>query len=120
MKTYGFEEVKLHSFLTSALDGGEWLVRFMPQLLQPSLPIGEEAGWAPEPVLTQDAKRTFLPLPGTKPRPSTSSAAILTKLPQLTSVCVCERERSESIMIKICKRQCYLLLCMGVELSLSS
>jgi hypothetical protein len=43
-------EVQLHSFLTSALDGGECLAsrldRFTP------IPNQQEAGWAPEPVAT--------------------------------------------------------------------
>jgi hypothetical protein len=44
-------------FLTSALDGGEWLAsrpgRALPPGKGPPVPIVQEAGWAPEPVWTQ-------------------------------------------------------------------
>jgi hypothetical protein len=44
------------SYLTSALDGGEWsasrLSRDLPPGKGPPVPIGPEAGWAPEPVWT--------------------------------------------------------------------
>jgi hypothetical protein len=47
----------LHSFTTSALDGGEWSVsrlgRALPPGKGPPVPIAQEAGWAPEPVWTQ-------------------------------------------------------------------
>jgi len=54
MKAYGGgAEVELHSFLTSALNGDEWLtslpVRFTPREIT-SVPIKQDAGWAPEPV----------------------------------------------------------------------
>jgi hypothetical protein len=43
--------------LTSALDGGEWSAscpgRALPPGKGPPVPIGQEAGWAPEPVWTQ-------------------------------------------------------------------
>jgi hypothetical protein len=46
-----------YSFLTSALDRGEWsasrLGRVTPPGKGPSVPIGQEAGWTPEPVWTQ-------------------------------------------------------------------
>jgi hypothetical protein len=46
-----------YSFTTSALDGGEWSAsrpgRALPLGKGPPVPIGEEAGWAPEPVWTQ-------------------------------------------------------------------
>jgi hypothetical protein len=46
-----------YSFLTSALDGDEWSAsrpgRALPPGKGPSVPIGQEAGWAPEPVWTQ-------------------------------------------------------------------
>jgi hypothetical protein len=46
-----------YSYLTSALDGGEWSAsrpgRALPPGKGPLVPIGQEAGWAPEPVLTQ-------------------------------------------------------------------
>jgi hypothetical protein len=46
-----------YSFLTSALDGGEWSASRPGRALPPGkgspVPIGQEAGWAPEPVWTQ-------------------------------------------------------------------
>jgi hypothetical protein len=43
--------------MTSALDGGEWSVsrpgRALPAGKVPTVPIVQEAGWAPEPVWTQ-------------------------------------------------------------------
>jgi hypothetical protein len=45
-----------HTFLTSALDGGEWSTSH-PDCSntgeEPSVPIGQEAGWAPESIWTQ-------------------------------------------------------------------
>jgi hypothetical protein len=47
-----------YSFLTSALDGGEWSAsrpgRALFQGKGPLVPIVQEAGWAPEPVWTHD------------------------------------------------------------------
>jgi hypothetical protein len=55
MKTYGGVDVQIHVSLTSALAGGEWSAsrpgRFTPGK-EPPVPIGKEAGWAPEPVWT--------------------------------------------------------------------
>jgi hypothetical protein len=55
------------SFTTSALDGGEWSASRPGRALTPEkgppLRIGQETGWAPEPVWTQG----LLPLPGTEP-----------------------------------------------------
>jgi hypothetical protein len=42
-----------YSYLTSALDGGEWSVSRPGRALPLSVPIGQEAGLAPEPVWTQ-------------------------------------------------------------------
>jgi hypothetical protein len=46
-----------YSFLTSALDGGEWSAsrpgRALPPGKEPPLAIVQEAGWASEPVWTQ-------------------------------------------------------------------
>jgi hypothetical protein len=46
-----------YSFLTSALDGGEWSASRPCRALSPGkgppVPIVQEAGWAPEPVWTQ-------------------------------------------------------------------
>jgi hypothetical protein len=54
-----------YSFMTSALEGGKWSVSCpscaLPPGKGPPVPIGQEAGWAPEPVWT-------LPLPGIKTR----------------------------------------------------
>jgi hypothetical protein len=46
------EEYSPYSYLTSALDGGEWSAS-RPGRALPPVPIGQEAGWAPEPVWTQ-------------------------------------------------------------------
>jgi hypothetical protein len=40
------------SFSTSGLEGGEWSAS-RPSRALPPVPIGQEAGWAPEPVWTQ-------------------------------------------------------------------
>jgi hypothetical protein len=46
-----------YSFLTLALDGGEWSASRPGRALPPGkgspVPIGQEAGWAPEPIWTQ-------------------------------------------------------------------
>jgi hypothetical protein len=46
-----------YSFLTSALDGGDWSESRSGCVLAPGkgppVLIGQEAGWAPEPVWTQ-------------------------------------------------------------------
>jgi hypothetical protein len=46
-----------YSFLTSAVEGGEWPAsrpgRTLPPGNEPPVPIVQEAGWAPEPVRTQ-------------------------------------------------------------------
>jgi hypothetical protein len=46
-----------YSFLTSALEGGEWSAsrpgRALPPGTEPPVPTVQEAGWAPEPVRTQ-------------------------------------------------------------------
>jgi hypothetical protein len=46
-----------YSFLTSALEGGEWSAsrpgRALPPGKQPPVPTVQEAGWVPEPVWTQ-------------------------------------------------------------------
>jgi hypothetical protein len=54
MEAQGGEEYSSYSFTTSALDGGEWSAsrsgRALPPGKGPPVPIGQEAGWAPEPV----------------------------------------------------------------------
>jgi hypothetical protein len=62
-----------YSFTTSALDEGEWSAsrpgRALPPGKGPPVPIVQEAGWAPEPVWTQEARGKILsPLPGIEPR----------------------------------------------------
>jgi hypothetical protein len=56
MEAHGGEEVS-YSFLTSALNGGEWSAprpgRALPRGKEPPVSIVQEAGWAPEPVWTQ-------------------------------------------------------------------
>jgi hypothetical protein len=46
-----------YSFISSAVDGGEWSASrpdcALPPLKEPPVPIGQEAGWAPVPVWTQ-------------------------------------------------------------------
>jgi hypothetical protein len=46
-----------YSYLTSALDGGEWSAslpgRALPPGKEPPVPIVHEVGWAPESVWTQ-------------------------------------------------------------------
>jgi hypothetical protein len=55
----GGRRYSFYSFLTSALDGGEWSASPPPPRLAlppgkgSPVPIGQEAGWAPEPVWTQ-------------------------------------------------------------------
>jgi hypothetical protein len=52
-----------YSFLTSALDGGEWSSsrpgRALPTQKAPPVPIVQEAGWAPDPVWTQRLEETL-------------------------------------------------------------
>jgi hypothetical protein len=50
-----------YSFTASALDGCEWLVS-RPGRSLPTVPIGEEAGWAPDPVWTlRIEEKSFAP-----------------------------------------------------------
>jgi hypothetical protein len=84
-----------YSFLTSAVDGGEWSAsspsHAIPLGKGPSVPIGQEAGWAPEPVWTQKARgKILLPLLGIEPRwpdRPVRSQTLLTELPRLRSRC---------------------------------
>jgi hypothetical protein len=55
-----------YSVTSSALDGGEWSAsrpgRTLPPGKGPPVPIGEEAGWAPEPVWAQRIEeKSFAP-----------------------------------------------------------
>jgi hypothetical protein len=58
-----------YSFLTSALDGGEWSASRTGCALAlgkgPPVPILQETGWAPEPEATG---KILSPLPGIEPR----------------------------------------------------
>jgi hypothetical protein len=60
-----------YSFTTSALDG-EWSAlhpgRALPPGKGPTVPIVQEARWAPAPVWTQIRGKNLLPLPGIEPR----------------------------------------------------
>jgi hypothetical protein len=67
-----------YSFTTSALDGGEWSAscpgRALPPGKGPQLPIGQEAGWAPEPDWTQRIKeKSFAPAGDRTPIAQSSS-----------------------------------------------
>jgi hypothetical protein len=55
MKAYGGLDVQIHIFLTSALVGGSVQLHVpvaLPPGKEPPVFIGQEAGWAPEPVWT--------------------------------------------------------------------
>jgi hypothetical protein len=60
---WGERRYSSYSYLTSALDGGEWSAsrpgRALPPGKGPAVPIGQEAGWAPEPVWTQRLEEKF-------------------------------------------------------------
>jgi hypothetical protein len=65
------------SWLTSALVGGEWVVSFTPRPLYPrgktpppSVPLGQEAGWAPEPVWTTWRRQNYWPYRDSNSDPS--------------------------------------------------
>jgi hypothetical protein len=57
--------------LTLELSGAEWLASrtgcFIPGK-EPSVPIGQDGGWAPEPVLTFEREEKSLPRPGIEPK----------------------------------------------------
>jgi hypothetical protein len=52
MEAQGERRYSFYSFMTSALNGGEWLVscpsRTLPLGNGPSVPTGQEAGWTPD------------------------------------------------------------------------
>jgi hypothetical protein len=93
--TYGGAEVerlcRSYSFTTSELDGGgEWSASCTGRALPPGkglpVPIVQEAGWAQQPVWTQEVRgKILLPLPDIEPwspgRPVRKSDPILTELP---------------------------------------
>jgi hypothetical protein len=77
-----------YSYLTSALDGGEWSVSCpsstLPPGKEPPVPTGQEAGLAPEPGLDTEAKGKSSACRGSNPgRPVRSQDTILTELPRL-------------------------------------
>jgi hypothetical protein len=64
MEAHGGERrYSSYSYLTSALDGGEWSAscpgRALPPGKGPPVPIEQEAGWAPEPVWMQGLEEKF-------------------------------------------------------------
>jgi hypothetical protein len=63
MEVQGERRYSSYSSLTSALDGGEWSASRPGRALAPgkgpSVPIVQEAGWAPEPVWTQRIEEKF-------------------------------------------------------------
>jgi hypothetical protein len=69
---WGERRYSSYSFLTSALDGGEWSAsctgRALPRGKDPPVPIVEEAGWALEPVWTQRLQEKSFPLSRIEPR----------------------------------------------------
>jgi hypothetical protein len=69
---WGEEVQLLLVYLTSALDGGEWSASRPGRALAPGkgppIPIGQEAGWTPEPVWTQVIGKILLLLLGIEPR----------------------------------------------------
>jgi hypothetical protein len=63
---WGERRYSSYSFMTSALDGGEWSAsrpgRVLPPGKGPPVPIVQEAGWAPETVWTQRIEeKSFAP-----------------------------------------------------------
>jgi hypothetical protein len=63
---WGERRYSFYSFTTSALDGCEWSAsrpaEFYSRGKGPPVPIGQEAGWAPEPVWTQSIEeKSFAP-----------------------------------------------------------
>jgi hypothetical protein len=63
MEAHGGERrYSSYSYLTSTLDGGEWSASHPGRALHP-VPILQVAGWAPEPVWTQELEeKSFAPV----------------------------------------------------------
>jgi hypothetical protein len=80
-KAYEGVEVRLHSFLISALDCSEWLIH-APAVL-PRYPLNRRLAWDPEPVWTfWKRKKCFAAAGiGTQDRPSRSLVTVATELP---------------------------------------
>jgi hypothetical protein len=53
-------------------------VRALPPGKEPPVPIGQEAGWAPEPVWTEAREKILSPLPGIESRSPGRPARSLT------------------------------------------
>jgi hypothetical protein len=75
MKAQGERMHSSYSFTTWALDGGEWSASrpgsSLPPGKGPTVPIVQEAGWAPEPIWTQRLEeKSSLPLLGIEPQSS--------------------------------------------------
>jgi hypothetical protein len=74
----GGEEYSSYSFLTSALDGGEWSASRPGRALHPGkgppVRIVQEAGWAPEPVWTQRLEEKSFATAGDRTPVSRSSS----------------------------------------------
>jgi len=71
MKTYNGVEVDIPSFLTSALEGGEWSASRSGRLTyeqQLTTPAAYEVVWAPGSVWTSWKRQRPFPLSGLKPR----------------------------------------------------
>jgi hypothetical protein len=68
------ERKYIYSFLTSALDGGEWSASShgpaLPPGKGPMAPIVQEVGWVSEPVWTQTLEEKSLLLTGIERRSS--------------------------------------------------
>jgi len=80
--------VELYSSMTAALEGGEWSAAPPGRTLPPGkdpVPILQEDGWAPGPVLTSGKSRPHRD--SIPDRPVRSSVAIPTELPD-PRVCI--------------------------------
>jgi hypothetical protein len=122
MKALGGKEYSSYSFLTLALDGGEWSASRPGRALVPGkgppVPIVQQAGWAPEPVWTQTRGKILSPLPGIEPRspdrparsqtlywlsypahPTLSYDAILQGWPQCCTLAACGARKVPLIML---------------------
>jgi hypothetical protein len=88
---WGERSYSSYSFTTSALDGGEWSASRPGRALAPGkgppVPIGQEAGFAPEPVWTQILKKNSFASAGDQTSIIRSSSqqpdTILTEIPRL-------------------------------------
>jgi hypothetical protein len=64
MEAQGGEEVNSYSFMTPALDVGEWSVsrpgHALPLGKGSLVPTAQDTGWAPDPVWTQEVRRKIL------------------------------------------------------------